>query len=114
MKLAPIFFFLHTDPTSSVSVLFSVAGNVLENTPKILQYNQGDQIRFKKNRPKRCPSGFLTKLLLNFYGRKKKIKKLSTFVIYKTLPKVNHHPIEENSPNLVTLKTTLLEKKIVL
>jgi hypothetical protein len=57
MKLAPNLF-LHSDPTSSVSVRFSVAGNVLENTPKIFQYNQGDQMRFKNIARNVAQAGF--------------------------------------------------------
>jgi hypothetical protein len=34
---------------------------------------------------------------------KKKPKLLATSVIIEKLPKVNNHPLGENSPNLVTL-----------
>jgi hypothetical protein len=30
-------------------------------------------------------------------------KMRATFLVFKTLPKVNNHPMGENSPNLVTL-----------
>jgi hypothetical protein len=77
--------------------------------------NQGNQMRLLKDRPKYSPNGVLTKLLHNFYGGKKKLTKfvyilLSTYFCNKKLPKVNNHPIGENSPNLVTLKGTLLSQ----
>jgi hypothetical protein len=71
--------------------------------------NQGDQMRLLKNRPKYSPNRVLTKLLHNFYGGKKKLTKFVYFC-NKKLPKVNNHPIGENSPNLVTLTGTLLSK----
>jgi hypothetical protein len=41
--------------------------------------------------------------MYNFYHGKSSLKLRAISVIFKKLPKVNNHPMGENSPNLVTL-----------
>jgi hypothetical protein len=50
---------------------------------------------------------FLSKLIHNLY-RVTKDPKNAFYVIFRKLPKVNNHPLAENSPNLVTLMQTRL------
>jgi hypothetical protein len=61
---------------------------------------QGDQMGLRKYRSKCSPNHFLSKLIHNINQWKMLYKNLSYF---NKLPKVNNHPIVENSPNLVTL-----------
>jgi hypothetical protein len=60
-------------------------------------------VSFEKNRPKYSPIHCLSKLIHNFCSGEKKAKMRSTSVIFIKLPKVNSHPMGENSPDLVTL-----------
>jgi hypothetical protein len=58
---------------------------------------------FEKIAQNVAQSIFRKKIVRNFYREKRSPKIRATSVIIKKLPKVNNHPIGENSPNLVTL-----------
>jgi hypothetical protein len=55
----------------------------------------------KKNRPKCSPKPFLPVNII--YRAKSSQQFWATSVMFKELPKVNNHPIGQNSPNQVTL-----------
>jgi hypothetical protein len=64
----------------------------------------------EKNRPKRSPTRFSSKLIHNFYLCKKCPESLGNFCDFpKKCPKDNSRPIGENSLNLVTLVGWLAE-----
>jgi hypothetical protein len=66
---------------------------------------QGDQMSFVKNRPKRGPIYFLTKLIRTFYVPWKKVAQNGWLLLYFSTAKENNILLGENSPNLVTLVT---------
>jgi hypothetical protein len=74
--------------------------------------NQGDQMSFRKSRPKCSPTTFCQKCYILGTVKTNSPKFCTTSVIFKLLPKVNTHPIGGYSPNLVTLLRTL-EKSII-
>jgi hypothetical protein len=49
-----------------------------------------------ENRPRCCPTLFLTKIFFNYYREKSSPNAYATFVIKKKLPEVNNHPLGEN------------------
>jgi hypothetical protein len=57
---------------------------------------QGDQMSLWKSRPKCSPTHFLSK-------QKRSPKFFAGSVIFQKIPDVNNHPMDENSPNLVTM-----------
>jgi hypothetical protein len=71
-------------------------------------FNQGDQMSLGKNRPKRSPSHFWSKLIQNLNCVEKQTNILGYSNIFKKWPKESNRPIVENSPNLVTLLLTEL------
>jgi hypothetical protein len=66
---------------------------------------QGDQKSLWKNRPKGSPTYSLSKLVhnLNEYVVESSPKVRATSLIFMNLPKLKFRPLNENSPNLVTL-----------
>jgi hypothetical protein len=60
-------------------------------------------MNLSKNRPNCSPTHFSLKLLHNFIWGKSSPKIQATLVIEKILPKISSHPMDENSPNPVTL-----------
>jgi hypothetical protein len=65
---------------------------------------QSDQMILRKKSPKTQPYPFVSELTHDFHRSKKVAPKMcATFVIDKTLHKVNNRPMGENSPNPVPL-----------
>jgi hypothetical protein len=73
---------------------------------------QGDQMSLWKNRSKCCPTHFLSKLIHNLYFGKSSRKLWAISVITWKLPQVKIRPLDENSPNLVTLASNNFQKDI--
>jgi hypothetical protein len=49
---------------------------------------------------------------MHIFNHKKIGQKMwAIFLIFKNLPKVNNHPLGENSPNLVTLTMTTISSR---
>jgi hypothetical protein len=70
--------------------------------------HQGDhRCICEKNRPKFIPIYFHQTYCTTFTVAKKCPTIGATSVMFIKLPKVNYHPLGENSPNLVTLLVTL-------
>jgi hypothetical protein len=66
-----------------------------------MNLQQGDQMSWRKTRPKCNPRHFLLQLIHHFY-RGKSSPKFVRSVIFKLTALINYCPIGENSPNLVT------------
>jgi hypothetical protein len=65
---------------------------------------QGDQMSVGKSGPKSGPNNFFAKINPQLVPWKKVAQKCALLLqFFKPLPKVNNHPLGENSPNLVTL-----------
>jgi hypothetical protein len=65
---------------------------------------QGDQMSFRKNRPKYVnPNPFLTKSIHNVFRGNKQTKNVGFFCNLKKTAQSKHRRRGENSPNLVTL-----------